>query len=263
MPNPNEEIVDPAVTTAPAQVDVVAPESVVAPEPESTEPPVAKVFTQEEVDAIIGKRLAKEQRRWERTQVQQPPPPPPADVLQPTDFQTPEEYTEALAERKAQQIIAQRETSQQLAQTAEAYAEREEQAIEKYEDFEKVAYNPKLEVTDVMAQAIRAAENGPEILYQLGLDPKEAARIAKLPVFLQVKEIGRLEGKYAVAPPVVKKTTATPPPIRPINAASARTTGGPTFDTTDPRSIESMTTSQWIEAERQRQIRKAQGQRTH
>jgi hypothetical protein len=32
------------------------------------------------------------------------------------------------------------------------------------------------------------------------------------------------------------------------------------LDTTDPRSIKSMTTSQWIEAERARQIKKLQAQ---
>lgn len=266
---PDEEIVESAVTPAPVQVDPVAPEAAVVPDQPHVDT-APKSFTQEEVDQIVGKRLAKEQRRWERQKAIQSPAPTTSAVPEvsdnepkPADFANPEEYVDALAERKAQKLLAEREASQHFAKTAEAYTQREEQAIEKYDDFEQVAYNPKLEVTDVMAQAIRAAENGPEILYQLGLDPSEASRISKLPVFLQIKEIGRLEGKFAVAPPVIKKTTSAPPPIRPINAANARASGNPIFDTTDPRSVASMSTSEWIEAERQRQIKKLQGQRTH
>jgi hypothetical protein len=65
-------------------------------------------------------------------------------------------------------------------------------------------------------------------------------------------EIGRLEAKLADAPPV-KKPSSAPAPISPV---TPRQTGTPSFDTTDPRSIKSMSTSEWIEAERQRQIRK-------
>jgi hypothetical protein len=73
---------------------------------------------------------------------------------------------------------------------------------------------------------------------------------------LQAKEIGKIEAKLSDNPPV-KKTTSAPAPISPV---TARTTGAPSHDTTDPRSIKSMTASQWIEAERARQIKKWQAQ---
>jgi hypothetical protein len=72
----------------------------------------------------------------------------------------------------------------------------------------------------------------------------------------QAKEIGKIEAKLVSAPPV-RKTTSAPAPISPVTARSA---GATTLDTTDPRSIKSMTTSQWIEAERARQIKKLQAQ---
>ena len=50
------------VATAAPEPEIAAPE--VAPEVEQKEP--SKVFTQEELDAAIGKRLAREQRKWER-----------------------------------------------------------------------------------------------------------------------------------------------------------------------------------------------------
>jgi hypothetical protein len=253
---------DEAVTPAPEL------EATAAPVPEATTPEgqpteTSKTFSQEELDAIVGKRLAREQRKWEREQAQRfaeleakrtPSAPPPAA----DDFESAQAYAEALAERKAQELIAQRETAKQHAQFLEAYHEREEDARSKYDDFEQVAYNPQLPVTDVMAQSIQASDIGPDVIYWLGSNPKEAARIATLPSILQAKEIGKIEAKIAANPPV-KKTSTAPAPIAPV--AARVNTGSPAYDTTDPRSIKAMSTSEWIEAERQRQIRKLEAQR--
>jgi len=139
----------------------------------------------------------------------------------------------------------------------EGYHEREEQAREKYEDFEQVAYNPNLRITNVMAETIQASDIGPDLAYFLGTNPKEADRISRLSPILQAKEIGKIEAKLSDNPPA-KKTTSAPAPIAPV---TARSTGGAAYDTTDPRSIKTMSASEWIEAERQRQIRKWEAQR--
>ena len=157
-----------------------------------------------------------------------------------------------MAEQKAQELLARREAVQQQTAVLDAYHDREEEARVKYDDFEQVAYNPNLRVTDAMAQTIQASDIGPDVIYYLGTNPKESERIARLPVLLQAKEIGKLEAKLVSDPPV-KRTSTAPAPIAPV---TARTSGSNSYDTTDPRSIKSMTTSEWIEAERQRQIRK-------
>ncbi len=149
-----------------------------------------------------------------------------------------------------------RERQQQQAQLLEAYHDREEAAREKYEDFEQVAYNPKLPITDVMAETIQASDIGPDVAYYLGTNPQEATRISRLTPFLQAKEIGKIEAKLADNPPA-KRTTSAPAPITPVTARAA---ANPSYDTTDPRSIKSMSTSEWIEAERARQMRKMQAQ---
>ena len=234
-------------------------EATAAPDPEVTTPEEkpaeqTKVFSQEEVDALIGKRLAREQRKWERQQqalkAQQPVAP--AELPPPEQFESTEAYAEALAQRKAEELLAQREAQRQQAEMLEAYSELEEEARAKYDDFEQVAYNPRLPITDTMAQAIRASDIGPEIAYYLGSNPKEAERISRLPGILQAKELGKVEAKLASDPPT-KKTSNAPAPITPVTTRSA---GGPAYDTTDPRSIKTMSTSEWIAAERQRQIKK-------
>lgn len=230
------------------------------PEEQPVEQEAPKTFTQEELDAIVGKRLAREQRKWEREQAQrlaeQQARQQPVD-LAPEQFETYEDYADALAERKAEELLARREAELQQRALLDAYHEREEAARDKYDDFEMVAYNPELPVTEAMARAIQASDIGPDVLYHLGSNPKDAARISRLDPILQAREIGKIEAQLGAAPPV-KKTSNAPAPIAPV---TARTTGSPAFDTTDPRSMKTMSTSEWIEAERLRQIKKYEAQR--
>ena len=195
----DEEVVVAEVTPASEQVATAAPET------EVTTPEAAKTFSQEDLDAAIGKRLAREQRKWERERQVVAPPPPAQD------------------------------------------------ARTKYDDFQQVAYNPALRITDVMAQAIQFSDQGPDVAYYLGQNPKEADRISRLTPLVQAKEIGKLEAKLA-SDPIVKKTSSAPAPIAPVKAPSS---GSPTYDTTDPRSMK-MSTSDWIAADRKRQIKNAE-----
>ena len=250
-----------------AEVDSApAPEVTATPENAENAPEVVenqndqveeKKYSQAEIDAMIGKRLAREQRKWEReqqqraaeTQIVKAPSATSAD-----QFESPEAYAEAIAYQKAEELIAKREAAKQQSQVLESYQEREEAARDKYDDFEQVAYNPKLPITNVMAETIQSSDIGPELAYYLGSNPKDAERISRMSPLSQAKEIGKIEAKLAAEPPV-KRTTSAPAPISPV---SARSTGAPALDTTDPRSIKSMTTSQWIEAERARQMKKMQ-----
>ena len=254
-----DEVQDLAEVAAPEQVATAAPEADVSTPEAAPAELTTKTFTQEELDAAIGKRLAREQRKWEReqaaraaeTQTLKAPP-----VHQADQYSSTEEYAEALAIQKAEQLVTQREQAKRHAEVLDSYHDREEEARGKYDDFEQVAYNPRLPITDVMAETIQSSDVGPEVAYYLGSNPKEADRISRLAPILQAKEIGRIEAKLASEPPV-KKTTSAPAPISPV---TARTSNAPSYDTTDPRSIKSMTTSQWIEAERQRQVKKMQAQ---
>jgi hypothetical protein len=247
--------------TVPNEADASAPEleATAAIEPvENTTPETpaeqeaSKTFSQEELDAIVGKRLAREQRKWEREQAQRAPVERNQDI---PDYVDP--ANAASIEAYAEQLIAQREAAKQQATIAEAYYDREEDIRLKYDDFDQVAYNTNLPVTEYMAQAIQASDIGPDVIYWLGSNPKESGRIAQLPPILQAKEIGKLEANLASNPPV-KKTSTAPAPIVPV---TARASGAPAFDTTDPRSIKNMSTSEWIEADRLRQTKKYEAQR--
>lgn len=212
-----------------------------------------KTFTQEEVDSIIGKRLAKEQRKWERNQGLKNTSIAEIDSsteLSLSQFDTVEEYTDALAIQKAKQLIETQKEQEYKAKLSDNYHEIEDKIRDRYSDFDQVAYNPKITITPAMAESIYSSDIGPEIAYYLGSNPKEASRIASLSLVGQAKEIGKLEVSLVNTP--VKKTTNAPEPIKPLSSKASNQS----FDTTDPRSTSTMSTSDWIKAERERQIKK-------
>jgi hypothetical protein len=244
---------DNALTPADAPAPASESEATAAPVAETTRPEdqttdTPKSFTQEELDAIVGKRLAREQRKWEREQAQRTVPTAPSELPPPDQFDSVETYAKAYAE----QMLREREVQKQRSEYVEAYHDREEDARGKYDDFEQVAYNPNLRITTVMAETIQTSDVGPDVAYYLGSNPKEADRISRLSPILQAKEIGRIEATLVSNPPV-KKSSSAPTPISPV---TARSNGTSTYDTTDPRSIKTMTTSEWIAAERARQVKK-------
>ncbi|MBK6594359.1 MAG: hypothetical protein IPG23_17590 [Burkholderiales bacterium] len=186
-----------AVETPASESEVTAtPETEVIETPVETPAPAPKTFTQEELDAAIGKRLAREQRKWEREHQTVAAPPPPVDLPPAEQFESVEAYAEALAQKK----LEQREQARQQSEILESYHEREEEARGKYDDFDQVACNPNLRITTAMAQTIQASDSGPDVAYYLGTNPKEADRISKLPPLVQAKEIGKIEAKLASDP---------------------------------------------------------------
>ncbi|CAB5187222.1 hypothetical protein UFOVP165_18 [uncultured Caudovirales phage] len=242
-------------TTTPVDAPASMPESeaTAAPIAEDTRPEeqtteTTKTFTQEELDAIVGKRLAREQRKWEREQAQKVPPAAPSELPPPDQFDSVETYAKAYAEK----LLQERDAQKQRSEYVDAYHDREEDARAKYDDFEQVAYNPNLRITSVMAETIQTSDVGPDVAYYLGSNPKEADRISQMSPILQAKEIGKIEAKLVLSPPV-KKSSNAPTPISPV---TARSSGAPAYDTTDPRSIKTMTTSEWIAADRARQVKK-------
>ena len=259
--------------TAPAAEAPVSGES--TPEAIKDEAAPAKTYTQAELDSILAKRLARQERKFEREQQRyvRPEPAPPAPA-QPQvdarpkveDFKTTEDYVEAVADWKAEKVVAekleqhdkrQREERVHAAEQAatQTFLKAEEAARVKYEDYDDVVYNTSLPITDDMAHVIRTSDVGTDLFYYLGNNRDVADRISKLPRFLQVKELGRLEEKLPTlldAKPAAKQN-ALPDPIKPVTprGGTAQYT-----DTTDPRSLKALGTTGWIEAERRRQEEK-------
>lgn len=251
--NPGE-----AVEAAPAAEDTTVSVDANDTSTEEGDPPAEpKTFKQEEVGKIVAKELAKAERKWRRemeakaTETQRPAS---SEPPKPADYKNAVDYAEALAEHKYNERVVQREQQKQFSEVVSTHASREEQARDKWDDYDEVALNDNLPVTEGMALTIVESEIGPDILYWLGRNPKEAERISRLSPLSQAREIGKIEIHLSANPPA-KKVSNAPEPIRPVGTRSTT----PTYSPSDPRSDKAMSDSEWFEA-RERQLRKrAQG----
>lgn len=155
---------------------------------------------------------------------QQPPAP---EVTEPKidDFNSYDEYVAALADFKAEQkvrkILDDQESKRVEAEAAKTREQREREFMARADsykaerpDFDSVAFNPLLPVTQEMADVINSSENGPKVLYHLGKNMAEAQRIANLPPVMQAAELGRIEARITM--PQANLNSAAPDPIEPV-----------------------------------------------
>lgn len=143
------------------------------------------------------------------------------------DFETMESYLDARDKyrdsvREAKQEPKQdAKTPTQDSEYQYAYEDMTAYGSEKYDDFEEVI-NASNSVTPGMAAAILDVDDPDiqaDVAYFIGQNPKEAARIARLPERRQIAEIGKLEAKLSEKPKPQKKASKAPAPIKPVGGA--------------------------------------------
>jgi hypothetical protein len=150
------------------------------------------------------------------------------------DFDTHAEYVEALTDWKTEQKLIEREQKAEKSRleseqekVLKAHSERVKAFADKVEDFEDVLANlDDVPNSPAVESLILSSENGPELLYELAKDPKEAKRIATLPPLAAARELGKIEAKIVARAseekkPEPKKLTNAPRPIGPIGGGKA------------------------------------------
>lgn len=215
-----EVVAVPAEATPPAEVpEVTAPtETEETPVPE---PPAPKTFTQEELEAILGKRLALEKRKFERMMAATAPPK--AVEVKPFDqYESPEAFAKDVAAKAVETAEVQKAANTEQA----AFAKQVDAALEKYPDFEHVAFTHPY-MTEDMAKAIRVSPVATELAYHLGKNLEEAERISSLSPVAQIRELVRIEAKLEAAPATKAHVSQAPAPIKPVGAKQS-------IPTTDP-----------------------------
>lgn len=156
----------------------------------------------------------------------------------PDDFETNEEYVEALTDWKTEQKIREHERNQEISRI-KAEQERQfrdhlsrvETFKEKVDDFEEALENVSdVPVSSTLSELIVTSENGPELMYELAKDREEFERINKLPPLAAARALGRLESRISSSEkqkPEIKKTTKAPPPMTPVGSKVRASTKSP------------------------------------
>lgn len=147
--------------------------------------------------------------------------PTPEVELDPMDFSSHSDYLKAVTKQATDKIEARFEaerTKERSQQSAMEWESRKESARKKYPDFDQVALNPTVPVSSVMFDAAKGEHVG-DILYVLGSNRGEAARIFSLPPVQQIKEIGKIEARLTTK--TEKKVSGAPPPPSTLSGASS------------------------------------------
>lgn len=229
-----------AGTATPAAPEGTAPS---APQPK----PETKTFTQQELDAIVEKRVARAKRSQDRDldsvveakvaaklAAIQPPKPTADEAPKRENFESYEDYIRADARyvakeelkagREAQTNAEQEKHKQEREKTiTDRYSSAVEKAATQYEDFEDnftslLRMSIPTEVAVQMREAIAESDQAPELLHYLATNPQDAQRIAKLSPTRAAAEIGKLETKLQPAPVPAKPASVSraPAPIEPL-----------------------------------------------
>lgn len=207
----------------------VKPEASATPETDDPSAPPKKKGVGKRIDELVKQR---EQERREkdywREQAQRREPKEEKVVIpegepKESDYNSYSEYLRALTKFELNQRISQErenstkaEREYQAQQAIRSFDDKAEKLREQFDDFDDVAFG-NFPVTKPMSEAILESDLGPEILYHLGNNPKEAARIARLSPFAAAREIGKLEAKL---PELKKSASAAPAPITPVKPKS-------------------------------------------
>jgi len=156
--------------------------------------------------------------------------------LAPEQFNTPEEYEQAILDAKVEAKVAEtlkREREQarisaeqaQERQARESFAKKAAEAQEVYSDFDEVvASAAHVPIAPVVERAIMKAPNGPDLVYHLAKNPEELERINRLHPVEAAFEIAALSMK--VTRPTTKASKA-PEPVKPVTAARSAPAGEP------------------------------------
>ena len=196
-----------------------APDGLV--ENEKQEEP-AKTFTQAEVDAMVQKRLLKEERRVHRRVEQQLREQQQQATLQQEPvrekFQDDQAYYQAqiehLAEVRAAEKLAERERSKEAERRSESFIDKAEKAADRYPDFTAVVSNPALSINEAMTEFISESDIGADVAYYLGKHPSKAHEISQLSPIRAARELTRIESELAARPKA--NPSKAPEPISPV-----------------------------------------------
>jgi len=238
--------------------DEVMPEEAGQPETQGSEPTPEQVETAEATTAEAQpveperksgaeKRISqlvyeREEAKREVKRLQEQLSQPEGDAPRENDFENYDDYVAAKAVHAMEQRQREQQQQQLQARQQALIAERQQQfqaqvieAKGKYADFEQVAFNPQVPITEGVAQLLTTTDKGADIAYHLGKNPEVAQRLAQMDPLQAAIEIGKIEANLKLPQP--KTVTDAPEPLAPVG-------GGGDAGAADPSN---MTTEQFIE----------------
>ena len=142
----------------------------------------------------------------------------PKTKLDPTDFETYEDYLDArdakIREEVKSEILGEQKAKEK-AQNIHTIQKQYGDARKVHDDFDEVALNPSLPINQLIID-VAMGENFAEILYELGKNPEKAAQISAMTSIQAAREIGKIEERILNPKKPTKTKTKAPEPLKPL-----------------------------------------------
>jgi hypothetical protein len=222
---------------APEQPNVAEATQAPAREPEVTAAGEEETRTQRNWKALREDRDHWRDVAREVLSRQTPPAPPepkaePAKAKSLADFNYDEsQYQGYLEERltsSAREAVTRELKAERDRQESErrwtSFTTRESDFATSVSDYHEVTRNPRLPITEDIAEVIAESDDGPALAYYLGKNLAVADQIARLPPKLAARELGRIEARLAFErdkakeAPAVSKAPPPPPKLEGVEA---------------------------------------------
>ena len=149
---------------------------------------------------------------------------------QPSQFNDAFEYAKALAEFSTEKALAERDrrdAEEKIAverqKVIETWATKVQSAKTSMPDFDEVVASSDVVVNNDIRDAILESDVGPQVLYHLAENEDLAKRIAGMSPKAALREIGKLEERFAAKPTARQETVVksrAPAPISPIRGGT-------------------------------------------
>jgi hypothetical protein len=192
-------------------------------------------LTREKHDARREADDAKRERDHWREQAQRQQPPAQSQPAQAAETETDEPTLEACGfdtakfSRDHYKWMRNQERQEEAAQQrAKTFTDKESAFRAEHPDYDAVARNPALPITQQVAEVILETDDPPAIAYYLGQNPQEAAAIAQMTPHQIGRAIGRIEAKLSAPPasdaprqPEPKTVTKAPAPVTTLSGSPA------------------------------------------
>jgi O6-methylguanine-DNA--protein-cysteine methyltransferase len=194
------------------------------------------------MDAIIGKRLDKEQRKLSRQfeleienrLLKEQARKPEVDVKgapAPEDFASSDDYYDAraewIADKKFEQKLSEREKANSAKQLTEEATRRVTAFIAKHPDYEETIENIKhIQVHQSVLDALKQSEVGADITYYLAKNQNELDKIVGMTPHAAIMALGKIESKLTATEPDKRPVSKAPVPINALDGKAGGITKG-------------------------------------
>jgi hypothetical protein len=145
--------------------------------------------------------------------------------------------TEKKAEKQADAVLQRQQEIEQTSVLLEKVDDLSTRGSELYDDFQESVVESGMrgdwDLSQPTFEAAHEADNGAQILYDLSQDTKEAARVARMTPFQQIKYVQQRDTEISQSKKARHKPKAGDPPQNTARGANSRTQINPATDNLD------------------------------